>query len=189
MRCIQVTRRRRKSRRRDGWVLTTLMCGDGSAARKETPEPFLVRFHRHFLGFGGRRGPRWWGMGSCANSGQGCEPGSGPEPGGLRVRVRRPLPNPPPAPASAETPARARPGALRRRALFLSSLPMATPPRVLVSEPSGRWPWVRPRPSWPSLWGLDEITATCDKVKRTDPPLRAWRLNCLPRPFRVHMSV
>lgn len=38
-----------------------------------------MRFHHHFLGFVRRRGPQVWGMGSCAISGLGYEPGSGPE--------------------------------------------------------------------------------------------------------------
>lgn len=135
------------------------------------------------------RGGGGWGAAQTAGRAANLAPVRSREASACACADLSPTPPTPSPPASAETPARARPGALRRRALFLSSLPMATPPRVLVSEPSGRWPWVRPRPSWPSLWGLDEITATCDKVKRTDPPLRAWRLNCLPRPFRVHMSV
>lgn len=52
---------------------------------KGDPEPLLVRFHLHFLGVGRRRGPwaagrgGWGATRSCANSRQGCEPGSGPE--------------------------------------------------------------------------------------------------------------
>lgn len=128
---------RRKPRRQGGWVPTTLTRGDGSAARTGTPEPepLLVRFPPRSLGSGRRHGPPGWGMGSCATSGPGREPGSGPEP--RRPRRARAQAALRPFPHGLGRDFCARPAQCSAHACFfpLSSLPMATPPRVLVSEP------------------------------------------------------
>lgn len=133
------------------------------------PVPLSVRFvlsSRASYGATGRKGGGW-GAGRTAGKAAANLIGSG-GPCGLSVRVRRRLSSPSPT-ASAGPPARARPGVLRRRAVFLSSLPMATRPRVLAPVPACRWPG-RGRggvvfSSGPDFWVLDKITVTCVAVK------------------------
>lgn len=115
--------------RQDGGALVTPRCvatdrrpeGRPRAVRCASPHPSLA-----FLGAMARRGGGW-----AAGRAAGGEPRSRPETGRPpRARARPPRPFPP---LLAGAPARAPRRALRKRPCFLSSLPMATRPRMLAS--------------------------------------------------------
>lgn len=121
------------------------------------PSRYLCVFLVTSSGLEGAAGRRGGGWGAGAKSGPGCESGSGSgdrEAFACACACANLSPTLPPT-ASDGTPARARCWALRTRAFSFLSLPMATPPRVLASEPACRWPWGRCLPSWPNLGGLD----------------------------------
>lgn len=158
------SKEKKKSRRQDRWVLRTLVRGDGSAARKETPPPppHLGAVTCAFSSSPPRvwKAPRAAGVGDgelARRAGLAANLARVPEtvrPSRALVHARTSLqPFPPPL----QTGLRRAPAVgLCARVLFsFLSLPMATPPRVLASEPACRWPWGRCLPSWPNLWGLD----------------------------------
>lgn len=161
--------------------MRTLVRGDGSAARKETPIPpppsrYLCVFIVTSSGLEGAAGRRGGGWGAGANSGPGCEPGSG---SGDREAFACACANlsptlPPPLQTGLQ---RAPAVGLCARVLF-SFLPC---------------PWQRRRVCWLRsplvvglvggvfLPGLTFGAWTCGSVKREDQPLSAWELRCLPR--------
>lgn len=162
---------RRKPRRQGGWVPTTLTRGDGSAARTGTPS--RSRYSCVFLlvpsGLEGAAGRRGGGWGAAPPAGPAANLARGRSPGGLGVRVRKPL--------SAPSPPRPRPGLLRApgpvlcaRVLFSPFFPAhgnaaaCVSFRALLVVGLGGGVFL----PGPSLWGSEEITASCDKVKRAE---------------------